>query len=669
MPRYFNNPYNFIPLYHKVFARYPTTDKLFQQTDGLPSHGILDDSLLSGQIHCTLTAETPICISDGSKGFFQNAAGEYVIGGSTLKGLVRTNMQILGFGALRPHEDFNAVHMMYRLVAPKQDNPKISLKEHYYNTLNIKTRQEINPQTGTTSSVSIAENSASGYLVQRAEDKKYVIYPVQHWKINRNADCAAPWKNAYTKTVEVWYQLSEKNTVTKLVFRNKPQPPNTSAGILLCTGRSVGKANHLYLFPEFQPTDSCFELTDEEVMTYLTDYELRKNSLSGTDSGNRMDKRYWELPKVSTNGQDTSPWAVFYLKDGSRPLFFGRSPFFRIGYKYALSDGIPDAHKLAAQRLTLDYPYSMLGFTWTSDDGKEQDIAYRSRVSFGDFAANQKPREETIPVILGNPKPSSFADYSEQGKDYNQNDFHIRGIKQYWLKESQTPEITQRNTKILDHLKVMEAGTEFSGTIRFKNLHRDELGLLLWCLRLNEGCYQTIGKGKPLGYGRVKVTLTSVEQELPKVLYSADCLTGSQSVAKPIDANSLINEYQEYIAKEFLDRRSPDTLPSVQDFMYIHSVIRNADEVRYITLDEYRYRAKSEVLPTIAQERDTALAKEQEKLAQQAREEEEKRVTESDSVADWFKFYGGNSSIKISSGTDKKDKSSSKDKKKKKKRK
>ena len=42
----------------------------------------------------------------------------------------------------------------------------------------------------------------------------------------------------------------------------------------------------------------------------------------------------------------------------------------------------------------------------------------------------------------------------------------------------------------------MKKGTTFSGTIRFKNLKEDELGLLLWSLLLNDGCYQSIGMGK-----------------------------------------------------------------------------------------------------------------------------------------------------------------------------
>lgn len=605
--RYFNNPYNFVPLAKEVYSRYnlsaaPTADEVHEV---LPSHGAMEDGLLSGEIHCTVTAQKPLSVSDGQKGFFRNAKGDYVIPGSTLKGLVRSNMQVLGFGAMRPGEDFNDSRLMYRVVATNADGVKASLAKDYKDTLGIRTIAKTNPETKKRSSYSVAEKVAAGYLVQRAIDKKYVIYPTVYYRISRTFGSKkegkryifGPWEKKYTEVDRVWYQLNQKGFATKLVYRDKPQPDKTLPGLLVCTGRAVGKPNHLYLFPEFDPNIEPIELTDEEVMTYLTDFELRKNSLKGTDRNASMAKDYWKLPELKKGAiEDTKPWPVFYTDEGN-PVYFGRSPFFRVGYHHSLKDGLPKPHQRVAEHLTLDYAYAMLGFTCM-----EPEVAYKSRVSFGDLVSDSKPLERTIPVVLSGPKPSSFADYSVKGKDFNQNDFRIRGVKQYWLKEPQCPEVSPQQANVKDELKVMPENTRFTGVIRFNNLHEDELGLLLWCLKLNDGCYQTIGKGKPLGYGRSTVSIDAVERYLPKNLYSADCLTGSASV-EHLDAVSLIAAYQEYIAKAHLNGEQPENQPSVRDFLHIHSVIREAEQVRYLTFKEYQSRQQKEYLPTIEDQR------------------------------------------------------------------
>jgi CRISPR-associated protein (TIGR03986 family) len=625
---YNNNPYNFVSLNTGVFVRYSSLKDL-------PHQGQIQADLLSGTIQMTITAETPLSVSDGKDGFFRNAGGQYVIPGSTIKGMVRSNMQILGFGALRPGEDFNDVHLLYRAIASKKDSPKHSPEKCYSDTLGIKPTSETNPETGKKVSYSVASKVSAGYLVQYDFDKKYVIYPTEYFKINRAQDIAKRWENSYTKTEKVWYQVSKNRVVTVLEPRTAPQPEKTSPGILLCTGRAVGKANHLYLFPAFnkdKEPSSLLPLSDKAVMTYLSDFEMRKNSLKGTNQKAKMDVSYWKLPMLAGNEKQTEPWPVFYLNDGKRIDYFGRSPFFRVGYKYSLGQGVPQKHKKAANELTLDYPYSILGFSWNHPTDKKEDFSYKSRVSFGDCVSNTAPEKEKIPMILGEPKPSSFADYSVEGKDYNQEDFRIRGIKQYWLKEEQHPTIEKNKEKVTTNLTVVPAGTVFQSSIRFHNLKEDELGLLLWCLKLDKDCYQTIGKGKPYGYGRAKVQITSVERDCPEALYSAASLLPETNLSSPLDVDELIEQYQQSEGvQKFLRGQRPDQQDSVKDLMYIHRVIRDANDVRYITLNEYRFRASSEILPTIEKIRTDADEAEEKRAA----EEKKTEKIENGSMDDW----------------------------------
>ena len=94
-------PYNFVPFSNRVLLPY-------QDVSELPRHDEIRPDLKSGEIHVTLCADTPVFVSDGNKDaphFFRGANGKYMIPGSTVRGMLRENMQILGYGLVIPGED------------------------------------------------------------------------------------------------------------------------------------------------------------------------------------------------------------------------------------------------------------------------------------------------------------------------------------------------------------------------------------------------------------------------------------------------------------------------------------------------------------------------------------------------------------------------------------
>ncbi|MDM8522006.1 TIGR03986 family CRISPR-associated RAMP protein [Desulfococcaceae bacterium HSG8] len=121
------------------------------------------------------------------------------------------------------------------------------------------------------------------------------------------------------------------------------------------------------------------------------------------------------------------------------------------------------------------------------------------------------------PKILSSPKPTTFQHYLIQTKDDNKqlnhynSDSSIRGHKFYWHRPSAGWEETDQNKirkseKQYTKINPVKSETEFSGRIRFENLSDVELGALLFCLELPEGCCHKLGMGKPLGLGSVKIT-------------------------------------------------------------------------------------------------------------------------------------------------------------------
>ena len=89
---YVGAPYNFIGLSKKVNH---------VEKENLQAHNVISTELKSGRIQYEIEAVTPVFVSAGknqndrTERFYQNCYGEKVIPGSTIRGLVRSNVQIL----------------------------------------------------------------------------------------------------------------------------------------------------------------------------------------------------------------------------------------------------------------------------------------------------------------------------------------------------------------------------------------------------------------------------------------------------------------------------------------------------------------------------------------------------------------------------------------------
>jgi len=87
-----------VPLSDKIIRRYASTAEL-------PGHDVMDERLHTGKLTVTIKTETPIFVADATGfGFFTDGTGRYAIPGSTIRGMVRSAMQVLGFCAFRPED-------------------------------------------------------------------------------------------------------------------------------------------------------------------------------------------------------------------------------------------------------------------------------------------------------------------------------------------------------------------------------------------------------------------------------------------------------------------------------------------------------------------------------------------------------------------------------------
>ena len=364
----------------------------------MPPHDKIQPDLLSGEIKVTVTAKTPIFISNGEKedktvDFYRGPSGEYEIPGSTMRGLIRENVQILGFGKVRTGVDVEDYRILFRDVASGRYTLSKAENIYYHNIMKVKNEQNQDDHTNYIKYGYITNNHGTYFIREIKESLRKVtrkqvkddLFP------NSELENATLIDVEYDKNKKKYYRY-EKNEVT--------YDSSKQRGILLITGKSVTgagkkrkedkensgkikkemKENHCYFFPE-ENTDTAKEkVTKEDILNYNMDYERRKSTLGDN-------YKFWELPK------DGEKKPIFYIKHDEH-TYFGMSLYFRIGYKHTIAYGLPvqktqdGTVSPESDPLILDYVYSMFGFT------SNQNQAYKSRVSFGDFQISQKKKPD-----------------------------------------------------------------------------------------------------------------------------------------------------------------------------------------------------------------------------------------------------------------------------------
>lgn len=617
-------PYNFVPFSHKILS----------YEDEIPAHDAVDPSLKTGEIHITMTAKTPVFVSNGGKDdahFFRGPDGNFQIPGSTVRGMVRQNMQILSLSLVRVRvgEDIANQQVFYRSIADATGGTGGELKKYYHTVL-----------CGDPNS-SDPKNVKAGYL--RKEGGGYYIQPVagSFLRVSKKVLSTAGLDGRYAQTIPVRY-TADGDWATAVYPEGKGNVGQR--GILLCPGvdtggdgtrpdRHTGKTkppSHRYVFPLPDESAQPVSISEEDELSYAADWESRKNNLKGgtkiMDQKVNYDPDFWKLPG---EGQEKP---VFYIQHNGH-VFFGMSLFLRIGYRFSLKDGLPKSHQEKQDVLDfIDWPRAILG--WAGDK-----TSRRSRVSFGDLLALGSPDElPLVQTVLGNPKISYYPGYVVKGDHYNQEGFLLRGYKQYWLKEEADPTPTDK-LSVASKLRPLPAETKFTGVIRYKNLRPEELGLLLWALRLEKeekegkNCFQSIGMGKPYGFGRMKLTIDSLREFDFSMLYSPGGLCGgAEAVPNTDDAVQRYIDLYDAFAVQALnikptgkDKKQKDAKASLKNYrgirelFYLHSRCWELKEakkkVSYMELKEYRNIRNP--LPDVAAVRRETEELEKQEVAQQ----------------------------------------------------
>ncbi len=565
-------PYNFIPLPEKVVpAPLP-----------LPTHDRFYRELLTGWIECTLDTCSPVYIrgmlteaqwrafgqtdnehlhdeeKKAKAAFFAKDGNAPVLPGSSLRGMLRTLVEIVGYGRMRwvaaqPSFTFRA--MAAQANDPLKDVYKTAMKSGVRAGYFVREGEDwyIHPATlpsGNDSFIKVDDEDISkddipGFVPMFSKGGDYLpqIHPVVFKRLDDKAKSR--------ELIEKAKKINERNERQGKEERIKLTQPAYSVkakgfddasytqGTLVCIGdmnetnpgqgRSQRRKHYIIL-----PKDSRasrIPIPREVVRAYLV-------SLS---TYQQKSLKAWSGGVDSPQGCLAEGKPVFYITDNPQApkqvLYFGHNPNFRITAKVKGNpttpfDFVPKSIRMAEEP---DFADTMFGWVEEKDWGPTVKGAYAGRVFVGDAHCTSTEniwysQEPITPHILASPKVTTFQHYLVQNGDPHHPDqkvtlahygtspkeTEVRGHKLYWHK-GKDPDIGANDKEKgkpsqLTQIRPVAAGVQFTFKIRFENLHPAELGALWWALTLpgsDGGDYRhKLGMGKPLGMGAVKITPT-----------------------------------------------------------------------------------------------------------------------------------------------------------------
>ena len=518
-------PYNFVPLPERVYCVEDGIEVNGTKIKAWERHDEFIAGTNQGWIDVEIRTLTPLfirgAVSRDNNGLwdsrdarvrpepFLTPEGTPAIPGSSLRGMVRSLVEILSFAKIQPVNDQKP---FFRTVSDDRIG-----REYRARVLRggQKPTGGFVRRDGDSWSIAPCEVVRVSREVLSRTGQKFSSGPnyVPAWSF-QHQECWVPMR-------------SDSDGVEKIVFDN-PGEVGWRQGTLVLTGNAPKKKRE-FVFLDAASVSSPIRIP-EEIWERFHDDDQITQWQERAFPVNEPERACRRIPGGLREGEP-----VFFLVDESRKsednpdglLFLGRAQMFRFPYDRSPAELVPEPIRNAG----LDLAEAMFGRV--AKDKK----AIKGRVFFEDaIAIDGGPEwleDVIVPPILSSPKVTTFQHYLTQDGTKGKNDLTtylmgdqttIRGHKLYWHRWENARGMAQvkepnRHDKILRDLstpnpqdsqhtliKPVKAGVSFKGRIRFENLTDLELGALLSALELPEGCAHRLGMGKPLGLGSVRIS-------------------------------------------------------------------------------------------------------------------------------------------------------------------
>lgn len=494
-------PYNFVPLENRAF--YPSWANHISQD-------IPFEDGVSGSIEYTIEAETPIFVRNGytdrknpDTKFSQTPNGQYFIPGTSIKGEIRNVLEILSFGKMTQVQDARFG------IRDLSNNPEGRFYRQKIQNVHCGWLYKQLAEDGS-EEYFINDCGTPGRIAPEVIDKHYSTALAafgQNLALNRqyaDNDDEEKLRSAYNKYENILNISLENQDIEKRLsgtFSTVPDnynriiadfSPNGKKGCIVVTGQPSkrdpeSRRGKYYEFVFFESNTNENEKVESQIIDdFIT---IHKNNYDY--------KNIWKR----------------YLNEGKRvPVFFMRrngnlDPIDAIGLAYMFR--IPTANfikgaipiELQSNRRK-DLAECIFG---TAKESLKQ-LKGRVNISHA-FACGTPNKCGIVTTVLGSPKPSYGPLYASSGT-WNDANAQIKGRKRYPVRTTLLPPNEGTDSQTCKFIP-LDQGTSFKGRITFHNLKECELGALIAALTFNghPDCCHSIGEAKPLGYGKVKISI------------------------------------------------------------------------------------------------------------------------------------------------------------------
>lgn len=523
-------PYRFVRTHNKIF--YPSWGQK-QGKDISFDMPYIDSQ--SGQINITITAKSPIFVGNGTnknkddaknnkndkpQEFF-NHNGTYYIPGSSIKGMIRTIATILSFSKMSLDDK--------TLSCRDINNPAYKKKAMKQNQTFI------------------------GWLYVKSKK----------WYIDEIGELTKEHKISYEKLEQLFGKSLIANLKNKQAHAKyellQHKNLHLKEGTIVLTG-FFGKKKNEFIFPH--TITQTHNLTNEQVKTFQEAYYI------GTPNESKDWTKRWK--QEIKQGKKVP---IFFQKTQNNQIrHFGLSMLYKLPYDNS-TQALYTRSLTNYNKSYLDCVDRIFGFV-RDDTQSHENKALKGRISFSHFKAQGSPKSfAKQSLILSTPRPTFYPYYIDQTpntlfKTYDDQDSKLSGFKFYVPRHNIMNHKGNGNSNILSHIIPLDEGTTFTGTLRYFNLKKEELGLLLLTLTfLQDKHYYKIGGAKPYGFGDCHIKLHT-----------------------SLNTQEYINAYIDFVKREFGD--DPINSQSAKDLLRFSQRMPN-DNLDYMELQEFT-KLKSE---------------------------------------------------------------------------
>lgn len=508
-------PYNFVPLNKEVFYPSWSNDPKNRDKDGnliFPVHDIPFSDGESGEIDITITAKSPIFIRDheNPEQFCQHN-GEYYIPSTSVKGMVRSVLEIMSFGEIIIDEKKLAEPSSVRDMSDSKAKDLVGvatgcgfLKQDAQGKWFIEDYGAPRTIEYTDKKDKIFNLSGTSYTFSLNQNDKNMSAEQKYELLGTNYKTVKIMKNSKTSTVN-----GKEISRPIAIFSS-----NGENAYLICTGEITNK-EHEFVFASSDKKQTNITNIEDTVSRFKTVY-FESDSIDGN---------YWKNhynPKIGI--------PVFYRKKQDGKYDIGLTQLFKLLYPNTIKSAVKQTLEFldvdGKKDTKLDLTKTIFGTI------RKEATSLKGRVYFSHFKTTAKPKVfiKDLTMTLGGPKPSFYPTYISQncqndGKVQNdkyntlmQNNSVIAGWKKYPIHHNK-PDVKSvpqsDTTATFNPLGTYKQDGNFeefnfTGKLRYHNLKPQELGALLSALTFHdkeENFYHNIGLAKAHGFGKIAITV------------------------------------------------------------------------------------------------------------------------------------------------------------------